>query len=51
MPVYRIVDNAGAAQDYVPYLYSSYEGETENRITDKKSVLVLVPAPSASGRA
>ncbi|HHX92771.1 MAG TPA: carbamoyl-phosphate synthase large subunit [Clostridiales bacterium] len=50
VPVYRIVDNAGAAQDYVPYLYSSYEGETENRITDKKSVLVLGSGPIRIGQ-
>ncbi len=41
MPIYRIVDNVKYQQEYVPYFYSSYHGENESIITDKKKILVL----------
>lgn len=50
IPKYRIVNNATAHQDYVPYLYSSYEHEDENFVTEKKSVLVLGSGPIRIGQ-
>ena len=50
LPVYRIVDNVKVRQDYVPYFYSSYEGENESVITPKKKVLVLGSGPIRIGQ-
>ena len=39
-PVYRMVDTCHTGA-YIPYFYSSYEGQTESRLTDKKKIVVL----------
>lgn len=49
-PVYRIVDNVKYKQDYVPYFYSSYTGENESIVTEKKKVLVLGSGPIRIGQ-
>lgn len=50
MPIYRIVDNVKYQQEYVPYFYSSYHGENESIITDKKKILVLGSGPIRIGQ-
>lgn len=50
MPIYRIVDNVKYQQDYVPYFYSSYHGENESIVTDKKKILVLGSGPIRIGQ-
>ncbi len=50
MPIYRIVDNVKYQQEYVPYFYSSYHGENESIITDKKKILVLGSGPMRIGQ-
>lgn len=50
LPIYRIVDNIEHQQDYVPYFYSSYHGENESVITDKKKILVLGSGPIRIGQ-
>ena len=42
MPVYKMIDTcASEFESYVPYFYSTYEGENESQITDKKKIIVL----------
>ncbi|MEG1782958.1 MAG: carbamoyl-phosphate synthase large subunit, partial [Oscillospiraceae bacterium] len=50
MPVYRIVDNVKYQQEYVPYFYSCYHGESENILTPKKKILVLGSGPIRIGQ-
>ena len=50
LPIYRIVDNVKYQQNYVPYFYSSYRGENESIITDKKKILVLGSGPIRIGQ-
>lgn len=50
LPIYRIVDNVKYQQDYVPYFYSSYLGQNESIITDRKKILVLGSGPIRIGQ-
>ena len=48
-PVFRMVDTAHAGA-YIPYFYSSYTGEEQSIITDRKKVLVLGAGPIRIGQ-
>ncbi len=48
-PVFRMVDTAHVGV-YIPYLYSSYTGKNESRLTDKKKVVVLGAGPIRIGQ-
>lgn len=49
-PNYRIVDNVKHQQNYVPYFYSTYTKENENRVTTNKKILVLGSGPIRIGQ-
>ncbi len=49
VPAFRMVDTAHVGV-YIPYLYSSYTGENESRLTDKKKVIVLGAGPIRIGQ-
>ncbi len=50
-PVYKMIDTCAAEFDgYIPYLYSSYEGENESRMSDKKKIVVLGSGPIRIGQ-
>ncbi len=48
-PVYKMVDtfHEGA---YIPYFYSTYQGENASRLTDKKKIVVLGAGPIRIGQ-
>ena len=48
-PAFRMVDTAHVGA-YIPYFYSSYDGENESRLTDKKKVVVLGAGPIRIGQ-
>ena len=48
-PVFRMVDTAHAGA-YIPYFYSSYTGEEQSVVTDRKKVLVLGAGPIRIGQ-
>ena len=48
-PHFRMVDTAHAGA-YIPYFYSSYTGEEESILTDRKKVLVLGAGPIRIGQ-
>ncbi len=48
-PVYRMVDTCHT-NAYIPYFYSSYEGENASRLTDKKKIVVLGAGPIRIGQ-
>lgn len=48
-PIFDYVD-ACTTNEYLPYLYSSYEGESRNVVTDNKKVLVLGSGPIRIGQ-
>ncbi|MBR6570318.1 MAG: carbamoyl-phosphate synthase large subunit, partial [Clostridia bacterium] len=51
MPVYKMIDTcAGEFDAYVPYFYSSYEGENETIISDRKKIIVLGSGPIRIGQ-
>lgn len=50
-PVYKMIDTCAAEfNSYVPYLYSTYEGENESIVTKKPSILVLGSGPIRIGQ-
>lgn len=50
-PVYKTIDTCAAEFGaYVPYFYSTYEGEEESIVTEKPSVLVLGSGPIRIGQ-
>ena len=50
-PVYKTIDSCAGERDvYVPYLYSSYEGENESKRSDRKKILVLGSGPIRIGQ-
>ncbi len=49
IPAFRMVDTAHVGV-YIPYLYSSYTGENESRLTDRKKVIVLGAGPIRIGQ-
>ncbi|MBO7364424.1 MAG: carbamoyl-phosphate synthase large subunit [Lachnospiraceae bacterium] len=48
-PVFRMVDTLHTGK-YVAYLYSSYTGENDSRLTDKRKILVLGAGPIRIGQ-
>ena len=48
-PVYKMVDTCHTGA-YIPYFYSSYEGENASRLTDKKKIVVLGAGPIRIGQ-
>lgn len=51
-PVYKTVDTCAAEfEAYTPYLYSSYDQETEVPAHEKPSVIILGSGRTGSGRA
>ncbi len=50
-PVYKMIDTcASEFESYVPYFYSTYEGENESLISDKPKVIVLGAGPIRIGQ-
>jgi len=48
-PVFRMVDTCHTGA-YIPYFYSSYEGENASVLTDKKKIVVLGAGPIRIGQ-
>ncbi len=48
-PIFRMVDTLHSGK-YIAYLYSSYTGENESRLTDKKKIVVLGAGPIRIGQ-
>ena len=48
-PVFRMVDTLHTGA-YIAYLYSSYQGENQSRLTDKKKIVVLGAGPIRIGQ-
>ncbi|MBR2650443.1 MAG: carbamoyl-phosphate synthase large subunit, partial [Clostridia bacterium] len=48
-PVFRMVDTLHSGA-YIPYFYSSYTGENDSRLTDKKKTVVLGAGPIRIGQ-
>ena len=49
IPVFRMVDTLHTGE-YIAYLYSSYTGENDSRLTDKKKIVVLGAGPIRIGQ-
>jgi len=49
IPNFRMVDTAHVGA-YIPYFYSSYTGENQSRLTDKRKVVVLGAGPIRIGQ-
>ena len=49
VPVFRMVDTLHTGK-YLAYLYSSYTGENQSRLTDKKKIVVLGAGPIRIGQ-
>ncbi len=49
VPVFRMVDTLHTGK-YIAYLYSSYSGQNDSRLTDKKKILVLGAGPIRIGQ-
>ena len=49
IPVFRMVDTAHVGS-YIPYFYSSFSGENQSRLTDRRKVVVLGAGPIRIGQ-
>ena len=50
-PIYKMIDTcASEFESYVPYFYSTYEGENESVVSDKPKVIVLGAGPIRIGQ-
>ncbi|MBR3396391.1 MAG: carbamoyl-phosphate synthase large subunit [Lachnospiraceae bacterium] len=49
IPVFRMVDTLHTGK-YIAYLYSSYTGKNDSRLTDKKKIIVLGAGPIRIGQ-
>ena len=49
VPVFRMVDTLHTGK-YIAYLYSSYSGENQSRLTEKKKIVVLGAGPIRIGQ-
>ncbi len=49
IPVYKMVDTCHT-NAYIPYFYSSYEGENKSILTDRKKIIVLGAGPIRIGQ-
>ena len=51
MPSYKMIDScASEFESYIPYFYSTYEGENESVIEDRKKIIVLGSGPIRIGQ-
>ncbi|OHB70865.1 MAG: carbamoyl phosphate synthase large subunit [Planctomycetes bacterium RBG_16_43_13] len=51
VPVYKLVDTCAAEfEAYTPYYYSTYEEESEVRVSDKKKIVILGGGPNRIGQ-
>ncbi len=51
VPVYKRVDTCGAEfESFTPYLYSSYESESEADPTDRRKIMILGSGPNRIGQ-
>jgi carbamoyl-phosphate synthase large subunit len=51
LPVYKLVDTCAAEfEAATPYYYSTYERESEHRVTDRKKVMILGGGPNRIGQ-
>ncbi|MBR6390596.1 MAG: carbamoyl-phosphate synthase large subunit [Lachnospiraceae bacterium] len=51
VPTYKMIDTcASEFESYVPYFYSTYEGENESRCDDKEKIIVLGSGPIRIGQ-
>ena len=48
-PVFKMVDTCHTGA-YIPYFYSSYQGQNASRLTDKKKIVVLGAGPIRIGQ-
>ena len=48
-PVFKMVDTCHTGA-YIPYFYSTYQGENASRLTDKKKIVVLGAGPIRIGQ-
>ncbi len=48
-PAFRMVDTLHTGE-YIPYLYSSYQGKNDSRLTEKKKIIVLGAGPIRIGQ-
>ena len=48
-PVYKMVDTCHT-NAYIPYFYSTYEGENDSRLSEKKKIIVLGAGPIRIGQ-
>ncbi len=48
-PVFKMVDTCHTGA-YIPYFYSSYTGENDSRLTEKKKIIVLGAGPIRIGQ-
>lgn len=48
-PVFKMVDTCHTGA-YIPYFYSSYQGENASRLTDRKKIVVLGAGPIRIGQ-
>ena len=49
MPVYRMADTFHT-DGYIPYFYSSYQGENKSRLSNKRKIIVLGAGPIRIGQ-
>jgi len=50
-PVYKLVDTCGAEfEAYTPYYYSTYETESEAKVSSKKKIMILGGGPNRIGQ-
>lgn len=50
-PVYKMIDTcASEFESYIPYFYSTYAGENESVVSDRKKVIVLGSGPIRIGQ-
>lgn len=50
-PVYKMIDTCASEFDsYIPYFYSTYEGENESKVSDRKKIVVLGSGPIRIGQ-
>ncbi len=51
VPTYKLVDTCAAEfEAYTPYYYSTYESESEHRLSDRRKVLILGGGPNRIGQ-
>ena len=51
VPVYKRVDTCGAEfESFTPYLYSTYESESEANPTDRRKIMILGSGPNRIGQ-